>query len=139
MTKAYKRADEIAQLESEVEALKAAQPKPQKSWEEMERENREWMDQMHQMRERRMNCATPPSVIRDWNVLSDRDVRGVVNSARAPTGPSPMAPSSPTDAGASRRCSWRRHRLGALSAARTASRRCPSRQIDGRTRSERPA
>jgi hypothetical protein len=57
--------------------------------EERERAVREWMDQMHQMREGRMSLATPPSVVRDWAVLDDNLVKGLaLRDARAPTGPS---------------------------------------------------
>ena len=63
--------DEIAALRAEVEALKAAQPKPQPSAEERAREIARWQDEMHQMREGRMSFATPPSVVRDWTVLDD--------------------------------------------------------------------
>jgi hypothetical protein len=84
-----KTADEIAALRAEVDALKAAQPKPQPTAEERERATREWIDQMHQMREGRMSLATPPSVVRDWAVLDDRMVKEIaLRDARAPTGPS---------------------------------------------------
>jgi hypothetical protein len=94
--------DEIAALRAEVEALKAAQPKPQPTAEERERATREWIDQMHQMREGRMSHATPPSVVRDWAVLDDRMVKEIaLRDARAPTGPPGMIPSSqPTGGGA---------------------------------------
>jgi hypothetical protein len=35
-----------------------------------------------------MAMATPPSVVRDWAVIPDHIVRGVVNDRHAPTGPS---------------------------------------------------
>jgi hypothetical protein len=86
--------DEIAALRAEVEALKAAQPKPQPSAEERERATREWIDKMHLMREGRMSMATPPSVVRDWNVLDDNLLKGVRNDARAPTSPISAIPNS---------------------------------------------
>jgi hypothetical protein len=45
-----KQTDEIAALRAEVDALKAAQPKPQPTAEERARATREWMNEMHQMR-----------------------------------------------------------------------------------------
>ena len=72
-----KQTDEIAALRAEVEALKAAQPKPEPSAEERERATRAWIDEMHQMREGRMSFATPPSVIRDMAVLDDRLVKEI--------------------------------------------------------------
>jgi hypothetical protein len=87
--------DEIAALRAEVEALKAAQPKPEPSAEERERATREWIDQMHQMREGRMSMATPPSVVRDWAVLDDGLVKEIaLKDARAPTSPSGAIPRS---------------------------------------------
>ena len=87
--------DEIAALRAEVEALKAAQPKPQPSAEERAREIARWQDEMHQMREGRMSFATPPSVVRDWTVLDDNLVKGVaLRDARAPTSPSGTIPNS---------------------------------------------
>jgi hypothetical protein len=78
--------DELAALRAEVDALKAAAPKPQPSAEERERATREWIDQMHQMREGRMSLATPPSVVRDMAVLDDNLVKGIaLRDARAPT------------------------------------------------------
>jgi hypothetical protein len=96
MTKADKRADEIAQLKSEVEALKAAQPKPQKSFAELEREAREWMSQMHELREGRMRYAIHPSVVRDMaGGVTDADCADLRRVSHRPIGPSPMSPSSP--------------------------------------------
>ena len=81
--------EELAALRAEVEALKAAQPKPEPSAEERERARLKWIDEMHQMREGRMAMATPPSVIRDMAVLDDRMVKEIaLRDARAPTGPS---------------------------------------------------
>ena len=78
--------DRIAALEREVAALKAAQSPPKNDFVPMtDEQHRDWV---HQMSERRMSMATPPSVIRDWNVIPDHIVRGVVQDRRAPTGPS---------------------------------------------------
>ena len=81
--------DEIAALRAEVEALKAAQPKPQPSAEERERAVREWIDQMHQMRERRMSHAMHPSVVRDLNVIPDDVCKDIVGKGgiRGPSQP----------------------------------------------------
>jgi len=103
MTNAKKQAEEIAQLKKELAEVKAAVPKPQKSSAELERENREWMDQMHQMRERRMNFTTPPSVVRDMaGGVTEADCADLRRASHRPTGPSPMAPSSPPDVGVRR-------------------------------------
>jgi hypothetical protein len=92
-------ADKIAKLEAEVAALKAAQPKPQKSWEEMERENREWISQMHELREGRMAYAVHPSVVRDMaGGVTEADCADLRRASHAPTGPSAQGviPSSQT-------------------------------------------
>jgi hypothetical protein len=90
-----KQAQEIAALRAEVDALKAAQPKPKPTWEEQERANKEWIGQMHEMRERRMSMAMHPSVIRDMaGGVSAADCAGIIKASHAPTGPSPMTPSS---------------------------------------------
>jgi hypothetical protein len=89
-------ADKIAKLEAEVAALKASQPKPAKSFEEMEREAREYASQMHELREGRMRYATPPSVVRDMaGGVSEADCADLRRASHRPTGPSPMSPSSP--------------------------------------------
>ena len=81
---------EIAALRAEVEALKAAQPKPQPTAEERERRTREWIDEMHQMREGRMAMAMPPSVVRDLNVIPDDVCKDIVarGGIRGPGGKS---------------------------------------------------
>ena len=58
MTEKDNTADKIAKLEAEVAELKAAQPKPQKTWAEIERENAEHFDRMHALAEKRMSMAT---------------------------------------------------------------------------------
>jgi hypothetical protein len=84
-----KQADELAALRAEVEALKAAQLKPQPSVEERERETREWIDKMHQMREGRMSHAMHPSVVRDLNVIPDDVCKDIVGKGgiRGPSQP----------------------------------------------------
>jgi hypothetical protein len=90
-----KQKDELAALHAEIEELKAAQPKPEVSWEERERRRREWENEMHQMREGRMAMATPPSAVRDFAVLDDRLVKEIaLRDARAPTSPSSTIPGS---------------------------------------------
>jgi hypothetical protein len=96
MTKADKQAEEIAALRKELDELKSAvKPAPAPDPKESERRNAEWQNQMHQMREKRMSMATPPSVIRDWAVLDNATVRGIVlDNRNAPTGPTGMIPNS---------------------------------------------
>jgi hypothetical protein len=89
-------ADKIAKLEAEVAALKAAQPKPQKSFAELEQEAREYASQMHELREGRMAYAIHPATVRDLaGGVSDADARAIAGTARAPTGPTTMSPSAP--------------------------------------------
>jgi hypothetical protein len=88
-----KDAERLAQLEAEVAALKAAQPKPAKSAAEREREIAEWQDQMHQMRERRMSMAMPPSVVRYFSDgVTAADCADIARVAHAPTGPASAVP-----------------------------------------------
>jgi len=104
MRKADKQAKEIAQLKSEVEALKAAQPKPPEpgsrplTKEEQDAFARE-MDGWRQQRE-----SYVPPWLREACAggVRDSDVRGIVGAARAPIGPTTMAPSSPPDVGVRR-------------------------------------
>jgi hypothetical protein len=80
---------EIAALRREVAELKAAQPKPEPDWKERERGDAEWRDQMHQLAEKRMANATPPSVRQYFANQDDRLVKEIaLRDARAPTGPS---------------------------------------------------
>jgi hypothetical protein len=89
-------AERVAQLERELAEVKAAQPKPQKSWEQMERELREWENEMHQLREARMAHAIHPATVRDLaGGVTDADCRDIVRASHAPTGPSAMSPSTP--------------------------------------------
>jgi hypothetical protein len=93
MTDATKQADEIAALRRELDELKAKVSPPKSTFKEMtDAEHRDWV---HQMQERRMSMAMPPSVIRDLTVLDDATVRGIVNDNRnAPTGPTGAIPRS---------------------------------------------
>jgi hypothetical protein len=80
--------EKIAALEREVAALKAkAEPPPKSTFVPMsDAEHRDWV---HQMRERRMSMATPPSVRQYFANQDDRMVKEVtLRDARAPTGPS---------------------------------------------------
>jgi hypothetical protein len=89
-------ANKIAKLEAEVAALKAAQPKPQKSFAEMEREAREYASQMHELREGRMAYAIHPSVVCDMTGgVTEADCADLRRASHRPTGPTTMAPSSP--------------------------------------------
>jgi predicted nucleic acid-binding Zn-ribbon protein len=95
--------DKIAALEREVaelrSAVKAAAEPAKPDPEEAERRRREWENEMHQLRERRMAFATPPSVVRDLNVLGEDLLKGVRGDARAPTGRPGMIPQSQTSGG----------------------------------------
>jgi hypothetical protein len=85
--------EELAALKREVEELKAKISPPKSDFKPMS--VAEWQDQMHQMREGRMSFATPPSVVRDWAVLDDATVKGIIRDYRnAPTGPTGAIPSS---------------------------------------------
>ena len=88
VTKAKQQAKEIAALKREVDALKAAQPKPI-DWAEQDRAAAKFVDEMRELSERRMSQAMPPSAVRDFAVLDDATVKGIaLRDARAPTGPS---------------------------------------------------
>jgi len=87
--------DELAALRKRVEELEAkAKPPEKKPFVPMTDE--QWRDEMRALSERRMDFATPPSVVRDWAVLDDATVKGItLRDARAPTGPAGSAiPSS---------------------------------------------
>jgi hypothetical protein len=84
-----KDAERLAQLEAEVAALKAAQPKPQPSAEEIERSMARARDELHQMREGRMSLAMPPSVHQYFaDGVTAADCADLARAAHAPTGPS---------------------------------------------------
>jgi hypothetical protein len=89
-----KDAERLAQLEAEVAALKAAQPKPEPTWEEREAASAKFRDEMHQMREGRMSLAMPPSVVRDMaGGVSAADVADIVRASHRPQGPGGAIPS----------------------------------------------
>jgi hypothetical protein len=94
-----------AQLKAELveEIKRELAPKPQKTWAEIERENAEWRDQMHQLAEKRMSMATPPSALQDLVAAEPKGfMAGVVRDNRnAPTSPTGMIPSKPASGGAS--------------------------------------
>jgi hypothetical protein len=74
--KSDKQAQEIADLKREVAELKAKVSPPKSNFVPMtDAEHRDWV---HQMQERRMSMATPPSVIRDLAVLDNATVRDLV-------------------------------------------------------------
>src|SRR6516225_5404445 len=80
--------NEVAALRAEIEALKAAQPKPQPSREERERADAEHRDWVYQMQERRMNLATPPSVEQYFaDGVTPADCADLARIAHAPTTP----------------------------------------------------
>jgi len=86
--------NEVAALRAEVEALKAAQPKPQPTREERERADAEHRDWVHQMRERQANSWMPPSAVQAMVAAEPRGfMKGVVHDNRAPTGRPGMIPS----------------------------------------------
>jgi hypothetical protein len=80
----------IAALEAEVAALKAKVSPPKSDFVPMS--DAEWIDQMHQMRERRMSLASNfhPDDLRAMEAACPTDlVRSIaLRDARAPTGPS---------------------------------------------------
>jgi hypothetical protein len=112
MTDDAKNAEEIAALRAEVAALKeAVKPAPARDPKADEQAAAKWADEMHQMRERRMSLATPPSVARDLTVLSDDLCQGLRRDARAPTGrpgviPDSQQPSNVRPAGGERGSGW---------------------------------
>jgi hypothetical protein len=87
--------EEIAKLKQELAELKAAVPKPQPTWEEMERSRREWENEMHQLREGRMAYAIHPATVRDMaGGVTEADCADLRRASHCPSGPSPMSPSS---------------------------------------------
>jgi len=89
-----KQADEIAALRAEVDALKAAQPKPEPTAEERERARLKWIDEMHQMREGRASVI-PPWLVRDTvGGVTDADARDIFHASHRPQSPGSAIPSS---------------------------------------------
>jgi len=85
--------EEIAALRKRVEELEAKAKPPEKS-DFKPKSDAEWRDEMHALAEKRMSMATPPSVVRDWAVIPDHIVKGIVEDRHAPTSASGMIPSS---------------------------------------------
>jgi hypothetical protein len=98
-----KNDDEIDALRKRIEELerKAKPPEPKKEFVPMSDE--EWRDRMHQLAEKRMSMAMPPSVIRELAVLDDRMVKEIaLRDARAPTSAQGMIPDSGSGGGSPR-------------------------------------
>jgi hypothetical protein len=78
--------DELAALKKKVEELEAKVSPPKSTFVPMsDAEHRDWV---HQMQERRMSMAMPPSVVHDLTVLDDRMVKEItLRDARAPNNP----------------------------------------------------
>ena len=79
--------EKIAALEREMAELKAKVSPPKSTFVPMS--DAEWIDQMHQAKERRMSMATPPSV--GWDLAAAEPkgfMAGVLHDNRAPFGPS---------------------------------------------------
>jgi hypothetical protein len=82
-------AQQIEELQRQIAELKGAvKATTAPDYEKMRREAAQWDDEMRQLAERRANYAVPPSVVRDWAVIPDKDVRGIVHDNQAPQGPS---------------------------------------------------
>ena len=91
--------EEVA-LRKRIEALEAAQPKPTPRMPTAE-EIAEHNDRMHQMREGRMNAATPPSALQAMVEAEPNGfMSGVMRDNRAPTGRPGMIPTQPSASGA---------------------------------------
>src|SRR5215469_11585686 len=85
---------ELAALKKKVEELEAKVSPPKSTFvPKTDAEHRDWV---HQMNERRMAQATPPSVVRDWAVLPEDIVKGIREDRHAPTSATGMIPSSQT-------------------------------------------
>jgi hypothetical protein len=80
--------DRLAQLEAEIAALKARQPKPTQSWEEQERSSREWANEMHQMKERNASRISPWMRNAVAGGVTDADAQDLVRASHRPQGPS---------------------------------------------------
>jgi hypothetical protein len=88
-----KPSDEIAALRAEVEALKAKVDPPKSTFVPMS--DAEWRDQMHQLAEKRMSNATPPSVRQYFaDGVTAADVADIKRTSHAPTGRPGMIPDS---------------------------------------------
>ena len=74
---------ELAALRKRIEQLEAKAKPPTKS-DFVPMSDAEWRDQMHQLAEKRMSMATPPSVVRDLAVLDDNLCAGIRQDRHAP-------------------------------------------------------
>jgi hypothetical protein len=88
--------DKIAALEREVAALKeAVKPAPARDPKAEAQATAEWQDRMHQMKEARMSCWTPPSALQEMIAAEPKGfMKGVIHDNRAPTGRPGMIPDS---------------------------------------------
>jgi len=83
---------ELDALRKRIEQLEGKVDPPKSTFKPMsDAEHRDWV---HQMNERRMSMATPPSVFRDLNVIPDHIVKGIVQDRHAPTSATGMIPQS---------------------------------------------
>ena len=87
------RDDELAALKQEVAALKEAlsgkedKAEPKSTF--VPKTDAEWIDEMHQMRERQANSWMPPNAVQEMAQHPCNQVmRGVINDRHAPTSPS---------------------------------------------------
>ena len=95
MTKADKQAKEIAELKKEVAELKAAQPKPAASRPLTKEEQIAWHNEMDALRHRNESFVPPWLREACAGGVRGSDARAIAGAARAPQGPTTMAPSSP--------------------------------------------
>jgi hypothetical protein len=88
---------ELADQKAKVEALEAAQPKPApKGSRPLTKEEQDaWSREMDALRHRNESFVPPWLREACAGGVSDRDARAIAGAARAPTGPTTMAPSSP--------------------------------------------
>src|SRR5215467_876707 len=84
---------ELDALRKRIEQLEAKDKPPEKST-FVPMSDEQWRDEMHQLAERRMSMATPPSVVRDWAVIPEHIVKGIREDRHGPTGPSSAVPST---------------------------------------------
>jgi len=84
----------VEQQERELAELKAKLDPPKSTF--VPKTDAEWRDEMHQLAEKRMSLATPPSVVRDWAVIPEDIVKGIREDRHAPTSATGMIPSSQT-------------------------------------------
>jgi hypothetical protein len=92
-------ADKIAKLEAEVEALKAKIDPPKSTFVHMtDAEHRDWA---HQLAEKRMSMAMPPSVHQYFaDGITAADRADLLQQARRPSGRPGMIPNQPTTSSA---------------------------------------